>query len=485
MNEQFRVTQKIGLFFRPGEAIPANIKSWAIKQLHAKSPALGISQVGGKVQPWPRSLQPNLAKRIEMWTLYRLNRKKEREKVEGQDSPAAIIANQRDNLMGKKDELKFAHRNIYGEDQVRLRFMAFWTNHFTVGNIHDNEAVIGHAMDEAILANLNSSFSEMLYKVTTHPGMLVYLDNIWSSGENSIHARESRRSGNQAGLNDNLGRELLELHSVSPAARYSESDVRNSAKVLAGWGSYLEATSTDIKNQGADTTNHWDMYKRRWAEPGVKNVLGKIIPAGKGGLRNLTDFLASHNNTIMYISKKLTHHFVNDEPSEQDINYIANAWRESQGNLDKIHIAVIERAILSKEPKFQWPMTWLFQVLRLSEATFIHGWDELHGEANIFNRFMQNDQIFNELGQSFWSNRQPNGYSNEKEEWLSGEMFERRIRFVDAIYRVGRPKSSSEEIMNRIGASTSTRKLVNRATSGRSKFISLMCSPELMGLKSA
>ena len=315
--------------------------------------------------------------------------------------------------------------------------------------------------------------------------MLVYLDNIWSSGENSTHARESRRDGQQAGLNDNLGRELLELHSVSPAARYSESDVRNSAKVLAGWGSYLEATSTDIKNQGADTTNHWDMYKRRWAEPGVKNVLGKIIPAGKGGLRNLTDFLASHNNTIMYISKKLTHHFVNDEPSEQDINYIANAWRESQGNLDKIHIAVIERAILSKEPKFQWPMTWLFQVLRLSEATFIHGWDELHGEANIFNRFMQNDQIFNELGQSFWSNRQPNGYSNEKEEWLSGEMFERRIRFVDAIYRVGRPKSSSEEIMNRIGASTSTRKLVNRATSGRSKFISLMCSPELMGLKSA
>ena len=175
---------------------------------------------------------------------------------------------------------------------------------------------------------------------------------------------------------------------------------------------------------------------------------------------------------------------VSDEPSTSDINYIANAWRQSNGNLDKIHTAVIERAILSKEPKFQWPMTWLFQVLRLSEATFIHGWDELYKDSNIFNRLMRSDKIFEELGQSFWSTRQPNGYSNKKEEWLSGEMFERRIRFADAIYRAGDPKVSSEEIMNRIGANMSTRKLVDSATSGKDKFISLMCSPELMGLES-
>ncbi len=97
---------------------------------------------------------------------------------------------------------------------------------------------------------------------------------------------------------------------------------------------------------------------------------------------------------------------------------------------------------------------------------------------------MKSDKIFEELGQSFWSTRQPNGYSNKKEEWLSGEMFERRIRFADAIYRAGNPKVSSEEIMNRIGANMSTRKLVDSASSGKDKFISLMCSPELMGLES-
>ena len=70
--------------------------------------------------------------------------------------------------------------------------------------------------------------------------MLTYLDNIWSSGEDSVETREQRRNGRQAGLNDNLGRELLELHSVSPSAKYSETDIRNAANVLAGWGTDLE-----------------------------------------------------------------------------------------------------------------------------------------------------------------------------------------------------------------------------------------------------
>jgi len=67
MNEQFRVAQKIGLMFTPSLALPEDIKSWATAQLHSKSPALGIEKVGGKVQHWPRALQPNLEKRIEMW----------------------------------------------------------------------------------------------------------------------------------------------------------------------------------------------------------------------------------------------------------------------------------------------------------------------------------------------------------------------------------------------------------------------------------
>ena len=482
MIEQFRVAQKLGLMFRSDTPLPDDIKSWATSQLKANSPALGINKVGGKVQSWPRALQPNLEKRAEMWRIYRANRDKEKKQIDGQETRAAKRANELKNLMGEKDELKFAHRNVYGQDQLRLRFTNFWTNHFTMGNIHDNQNVIGHAIDKAILANLNSSFSEMLYKITSHPAMLIYLDNIWSSGENSKEARDARRDGFQAGLNDNLGRELLELHSVSPAAKYKETDVRNSANVLAGWGVELDKP-LDWMRDVAHTTNHWDVYKEHWAEPGNKFVLGQTIYAGKGGLRQLTDFLAMHENTIMFISKKLTQHFVSDEPSKSDINYIANAWRKSNGNLDQIHTAVIERAIMSKEPKFQWPMTWLFQIVRLSNATFFKGWEELYIYDDML---MENPKIFIELGQGFWHSRQPDGYSSDKNEWLSGEMFERRIRFADAIYRAANPKVLSAEIMDRIGANEATRRLVEKAGKyENAKFIALMCSPELMRLENA
>ena len=80
------------------------------------------------------------------------------------------------------------------------------------------------------------------------------------------------------------------------------------------------------------TINSWDFFKQDHAEPGNKKVLGKVIPAGKGGLRKLTDFLAAHEHTIKHISFKLAQHFVSDNPSQSDVDFIANAWRNSNGN---------------------------------------------------------------------------------------------------------------------------------------------------------
>ena len=497
MNEQFRIAHKLGLMFLPETTLPEEVKSWAINQLNAKSPALGIKRIArmAKIVPteWPKSVQPNLLERDNMFSLYKYNKKREEMGLAGFTSKAATRENERTNTLGVLDELKFAQRNVYGEDQLKLRFTAFWANHFTTGNIWDNQNHIGHAIDEAILANLNGNFSHMLYKMTTHSSMLAYLDNCWSCGENSENAYWAKKDGFQAGLNDNLGRELLELHTVSPKAKYTESDIKNAANVLAGWGVWPgritgddELLSTEQRHKKllemGGTINSWDFFKKTHAEPGTKKVLGKVIPAGKGGLKQLTDFLGSHEHTIDYISFKLAQHFVNDNPTKQDVDYIKKAWKGGNGDLVQIHTAVIERAISSKEPKFQWPMTWLFQVIRLSGATYFEGWDELEE----YNRgVMHAREIFEELGQSFWHERQPNGYPLDKNEWLSGEMFERRIRFADAIYSGGNPTSTPDEIMDRIGANESTRSLVNNFTRQKDKFIALMCSPEIMGLENA
>ena len=482
MFEQFRISQKIGLMFRPGTAIPDDIKTWAISQLHSNSPALGIRTRDAKVKSWPQSMQPDLEERAIHFRLLQGGLLKNREIIDEKKRKALEAELFHNHSMIEKDEMKFAHRNVYGKDQIRLRLMSFWFNHFTIGDVFMNESLIGHAMEEAILANLNGSFSDMLYEVTTHPGMLTYLDNNENTGEESKHSNWCKRQVDcQSGLNDNLGRELLELHTVSPKAGYSETDIKQTAKVLAGWGAYFDQSIKDLKEWNG-TANHWDMFKSHYAEPGNKKVMGKSIGTGKGGLRQLTDFLASNEYTIMHLSEKLCKHFVSDNPQKKDIDFIANSWRRSKGDLDQIHSAVIDRVINSKDDKFQWPMNWLFQVLRLSDATFIKGWQDVF---NYDEGLMQIKNIFEELGQSFFSERQPNGYSSQKEEWLSGEMFERRLRFADAIYKTGNTKTSPEEIMDRIGANMTTRNLVDSAGSVRGdRFVALMCSPELMGLKS-
>ena len=481
MNEQFRIAQRIGLMFRYDQDLPQDMEAWVQSQLQAPSPALGIPHAYAKVAQWPDELQPNLAKRAYMWRRYRALKKQEREGKNGQDTEAARQANRRNHLMREKDEHKFVQRNVYGADQVKLRLTAFWANHFTIGNTFDTGNMIGHAIDEGILAKLNGSFADMLYGITTHPGMLTYLDNVWSAGERSEHAKGCHRRPNcHAGLNDNLGRELLELHTVSPAAGYSEDDIRGAANVLAGWGVDFQEELPGMRKK-IGGMNHWKAYKKRWAEPGTKRVMGQLIHAGRGGLRQLTDFLANHEHTINYTSTKLCQHFISDNPSKDQIESVKSAWRQGDGDLPTIHTQVFKLAIAAPEAKFLWPMTWLFQVVRLSGATYFKGWEDID---NYNNQLMSSKKVLKELGQSFWSFRQPNGYSDDRVDWMSAEMFERRIRFSDAVYKNGNPRRSVNEIMDRIGAVEQTRAMVaSVGASPKDRFITLMCSPELMGLE--
>ena len=102
------------LFCFSQDCLPEDVKTWAISQLHAKSPALGIKTKTSKVEEWPKSRQPNLEQRDDMFSLFKINRQKEREKLEGQETAKAVQENRRNNLMGETDELKFSHRNVYG-----------------------------------------------------------------------------------------------------------------------------------------------------------------------------------------------------------------------------------------------------------------------------------------------------------------------------------------------------------------------------------
>jgi len=480
MNIQFSIAQRTGLMFSHDQDLPQNMDTWIELQLQAASPALGIATKGAKISEWPQDLQPGLTQRAFLWRRYRYLKMQQRQKINGQERPAARQANNSENLMRERDEHKFVQRNVYGGDQVKLRLTSFWANHFTIGNTFDTAQMIGHAIDEGILAKLNGTFADLLYGITTHPGMLTYLDNVWSAGERSEQAKSCRKKLNcQAGLNDNLGRELLELHTVSIAAGYTEDDIKEAAKVLAGWGIDFEAGVPEIRKRTGNN-DHWNAYKKRWTEPGKKYILGKTINAGRGGLRELTDFLASHHSTITHISTKLCRHFVSDNPTRDQIEAVKTVWLQSGGDLKSIHTKVLQLAVDAPKAKFLWPMTWLFQVVRLSGATYFKGWENIE---DYDDKLMSSKRVFEELGQSFWSSRQPNGYSDDKADWMSVEMLERRIRIAGTIYENANTQVSVAQIMDRIGATLKTRALVaSVGASTKDQFVALMCSPELMGL---
>ena len=378
----------------------------------------------------------------------------------------------------KMDQYRFFHAGQFATNQIKLRLSYFWLNHFTVGKKGVTPQLISNYWETVMLDGLDGTFSDLLYNAITHPAMLTYLDNIHNIGPNSPKARHcGSRAGSSScvvGLNDNLGRELLELHTVSPVAAYSEEDITNCAKVLAGWGNIFDKNNWSKKP--ADFRQPWDNNQ---SEPGSKIVLGKKIPSGKKGLRVLTDFLASHPDTKRFISKKIITHFCGKKYAQDHSEELVDLWTKTNGELRAIHSKVMEMSIISNEKAFLWPTTWCFQVARLTGANIAAGFNEI-GEDNMKSHIIDPSYIMSEMGHSFWARRQPNGFSDMKDDWISTEHIDRRIRYAGLLYDYGRPKKSTNNIiMQHIEAPMLKNKLLS-ITNERTRFIATLCSPEIM-----
>jgi len=308
--------------------------------------------------------------------------------------------------------------------------------------------------------------------------MLTYLDNIYNIGPDSPKAQKcGSRAGTSScvvGLNDNLGRELLELHTVSPVAGYSEDDIKNCAKVLAGWGNIFDKNSWSTKP--ADFRQPWDNNQ---SEPGRKLVLGKEIPTGKKGLRVLTDFLASHPDTKRFLSKKIITHFCGEKYAQDHSEQLVDLWTKTNGDLKELHSKVMEMSITSNEKVFLWPTTWCFQVARVTGANIAAGFNEI-GEDNMRSHIIDPSRIMSEMGHDFWAERQPNGFSDLKDDWISTEHIDRRIRYAGLLFDFGRPEKDTNYIINQHIKMPALRNKLLSIGNERTRFIATLCSPEMM-----
>ena len=203
------------------------------------------------------------------------------------------------------------------------RLVWFWSNHFCISADKGGgvRALAGAYEREAIRSQVLGHFGDMLLAVESHPAMLLYLDNARSIGPNSIAGTNQHK-----GLNENLAREILELHTLGVRTVYAQEDVTNFAKVITGWT--VEPFRQDRAHGGEFTFNP------RLHEPGPQTVIGKVYPdlGLEQGQLVLAD-LARHAATAKHIAGKLARYFVADQPPQTLVDRLAKSFLDSNGNL--------------------------------------------------------------------------------------------------------------------------------------------------------
>lgn len=474
-----RVSRRIGLGAMEEFSSHTNIEGIIKSSLESHVVFKGLPSLHGAIEMWPSEKEFDLNQRIGRLVKRRTESDAiDQRKLSDQEREIARELNWKKFSVDKMDQYRFFHAGQYATNQVKLRLSYFWLNHFTVGAKEVTPQLISDYWENVMLSGLDGTFSDLLYNAITHPAMLTYLDNIYNIGPNSPKAQKcGSKAGTSrcvVGLNDNLGRELLELHTVSPVAGYSEGDITNCAKVLAGWGNIFDKNSWSTKP--ADFRQPWDNNQ---SEPGRKLVLGKEIPTGKKGLRVLTDFLASHPDTKRFLSKKIITHFCGEKYAQDHSEQLVDLWTKTNGDLKELHSKVMEMSITSNEKVFLWPTTWCFQVARVTGANIAAGFNEI-GEDNIRSHIIDPSRIMSEMGHDFWAERQPNGFSDLKDDWISTEHIDRRIRYAGLLFDFGRPEKDTNYIINQHIKMPALRNKLLSIGNERTRFIATLCSPEMM-----
>ena len=292
----------------------------------------------------------------------------------------------------------------------RERMVAFWSNHFTVSIRAPQIAPIAAAYErEAIRPHVFGRFEDLLAAVARHPAMLVYLDNATSFGPNSMIGR---RRG--MGLNENLAREILELHTLGVDGGYRQDDVLALARILTGWSH--GALGRRGRRDGEFR------FRERGHEPGAKTLLGKTYR--EDGLREgeaaLSD-LARHPSTARFIATKLVRHFVADDPPVAAVTRIERVFRDSGGDLAAVSRALVDLPAAWADPlaKVKTPHELVIASMRALSI------DRLKPRLLVGS--------LKELGQIPFRAPSPAGWPDRAADWVAPEALMRRIEWVRAV----------------------------------------------------
>jgi uncharacterized protein (DUF1800 family) len=334
------------------------------------------------------------------------------------------------------------------------RLVWFWSNHFCVSA--DDTVMAGAYEREAIRPHVLGRFAEMLLAAESHPAMLIYLNNASSIGPNSVAGINRNR-----GINENLGREILELHTLGVRGGYHQEDVISLAKAITGWTIYDTATNPD---HGGEF-----LYHPRLHEPGQEAVLGKTYnETGVEQGRAVLADLARNPATAEHVATKLARHFIADEPPPALVEVLKKAFLDTDGDLLQVSKALVmaPESWPSTQAKIKHPSEWM--------VTFIRAAGLNTGDVR---RMVP---ALNRLGEPLWRPAAPKGFGDGNDDWLDG--VGHRLDTANAVaqsYGDRLDPNAMLEISLGPLASAETRSTVARAETKQQAITLLLMAPEM------
>jgi len=459
---------RFGFGFKAGQPEPANVDDM-MNQLSGGSRNPANIPVEGVEQRLTvlRDLHGNIRDKAEI-------SKSEREKA------AQYYDHVVYNLWLEDIHAKLAHA-VVSPHGFFERLVNFWSSHFAIGTHQANvrRGLIGHFEATVIRPHLTGSFSELLWHAETHPAMLHYLNQHLSIGPNSEFGRNKK-----SGLNENLAREILELHTLGVNGGYTQNDVRQLAELMTGIG--LRQGLVDL------------IFRRNRAEPGAETILQRSYGGADENLQNVRaalDDLAKNPATAQFISWKLARHFVSDNPPRSLVDRMAQAFRATEGYLPEVYAVMLSapesRATFGA--KVRQPLDFIITGLRAIGAkpnTLAprgpsrkkKAPSRMQASSGVTRKRPSNKTFIplRRMNQPLWLPKGPDGWAEEADYWITPQGLAERIqwaRLVGTSYETDDPRSLLERSL-RETVSTDTLKWVSSAATKPEGITLALTSPE-------
>jgi uncharacterized protein (DUF1800 family) len=359
----------------------------------------------------------------------------------------------------RAEALARLQRAVIADCGVTERLVAFWSNHFCISAGKGELARMwaGSFEREAIRPHVLGRFGDMLKAVEQHPAMLFFLDNQQSLGPDSRAGQNRKR-----GLNENLAREIMELHTLGVGGGYSQQDVTSLARIITGW--------TFAGRQGQLGAPGSFVFNANAHQPGAQRLLGKTyendgVAQGEAALADI----ARHPSTAKFIAGKFVRHFVADDPPPALVARLQDVFRKSDGDLKAMTLALVD-----SDAAWEAPLTKVRSPYEFLVAT-----------GRLLARFPEDPGLYlgglNQLGQPLWTPAGPNGFPDTNAAWAAPEGMKLRLDISAQIAsRLGNNIDPRDllELAAADAASPETRRTIERAESRQQALALLLMSPE-------